>query len=244
MTFQYLKFLNVQYWYCIIYSLFGGKCAPIDAVDIDAHIGIGDGAQFGSTTGSVGNVSTTTPDVAAQGGLFHSVFETLVFVGSVLGGIFSIVWSVYSALAYTVSGILILLILASASGLFFIRYRELTLYGTLPLEHKVINPTTDRWRLLLENAMSTDPKRWRDGILSADVMLGELLHTLGYEGLSTADLLRNVKEGAFVTLPAAWEAHRIRNFVSARSSNYILTQRESFRVMKLYEQVFEEFDFI
>jgi hypothetical protein len=135
-------------------------------------------------------------------------------------------------------------ILGSAIGLALIRYQELSAYGTLTRQSAVASGLRSRWQLLLDQAISTDPKAWRSAILDADIMLGELLLKLSYQGDTTAERLRAVPEGAFVTLPNAWEAHRIRNFVSARSSDYILTQREAFRVMKLYEQVFEEFDFI
>jgi hypothetical protein len=238
MTFYYLKFLNVEYWYCLIYSIFGGKCTKFDAVPVDAQIGAG---GLASTTDAV---NAATSSAAASTGFFHSIVEAVLFIGTVIGGVLTFFWTLYTAIAYTFSGILILLILAAASGLFFIRYRELSLYGTLPAHHKKTNALADRWQSLLSDAMSSDPKHWREGILQADDMLGELLASLGYAGSSTAEKLRAVQESAFVTLPAAWEAHRIRNFISARSSNYILTQREAFRVMKLYEQVFEEFNFI
>jgi carboxylesterase type B len=98
--------------------------------------------------------------------------------------------------------------------------------------------------MILDRTISLEPKAWKESVQEADIMLGELLAKLGYQGQNTHERLRAVQEGAFVTLPNAWEAHRIRNFISAPSSDYILTQREAFRVLKLYEQVFEEFDFI
>ena len=93
-------------------------------------------------------------------------------------------------------------------------------------------------------AKSTNPKLWRDSILEADRMLGKILGDLGYKGINTAEKMRNLPEDAFVTVPAAWEAHRVRNFVSQETSDFILTQREAFRVLKLYEQVFEEFNIV
>ncbi len=140
--------------------------------------------------------------------------------------------------------LLLIAILAAIAGIIFIRLTEWSRYGTLPPRPSGKSYGWSRWQDLLDAAMSTEPKRWRDGIIAADAMLGELLSKLGYFGEATAEQLRQVPEGAFVTLPQAWEAHRVKSFVAQRSSNFILTQREAFRVMKLYEQVFEEFDFI
>ena len=251
MTVEYLKFINLQYFFCLVYSLFGGKCAEPPKVDVS----LSGGASVGTTTidGVNGTLASgtaelpnpaLTPDLTPIGGLFHSISETVLFTGQVIVSAIAFLWAIYSAVAYTVSGLLFMVILSSLSGLVILRYRELALYGSLPRTHTGTKPARSRWQELLGHAMSTEPKRWRSGIMDADKMLGELLSKLGYVGKTTADQMQIVGEGAFVTLPAAWEAHRIRNFVAAKSSSYILTQREAFRVMKLYEEVFEEFDFI
>lgn len=224
---DWLHFLNLQYWYCIIYSAFGGECTYFDDIN-----GSGNG----------------TEEVVESKGVFESMFEALGLGGSavwdVISGVVGFLWGAYSALAWTVSSFLALAILFALAGLMYIRFRELSLYGTLPPKNNGDSVRGDRWKDLLLEAMSTDPKRWRFAILEADKMLGELLGNLGYPGATTADKMRALPEGAFVTVPVAWEAHRVRNFVSQGSSDFILTQREAFRVMKLYEQVFEEFSFI
>ncbi len=245
MNIEYIRFLNLEYVFCVIYSLFGGKCAT----DLDSQ-------GIGTIDGIAGVGSTTTPSTLpgvlpvdiglASGtqGFFQTLIDTITFAGTVIGGAFVLLWAMYSALAYTVSGLLLMLILSSLAGLMVIRYREMALYGTLPRSPSSKHPLKKRWQELLDHAMSTDPKLWKEGIIAADEMLGELLEKLGYQGSTTTDKMRIVAEGAFVTLPAAWEAHRVRNFVAGRTSDYILTQREAFRVLKLYEQVFEEFKFI
>ncbi len=253
-------FLNLQYWFCFFYSLFGGKCIPADQVtvpSVDVPSVSLDGATttiteagtkstswfFGLFSSGGGVESTSTAVATTHTGFIEGLIASSPFIAAIAAGLGAL-WTLFSALSYTISGMLFLSILGAAFGLAYIRYRELSLYGTLPPAVAVATPAKSHWKELLGEAMSTDPKRWREGILAADIMLGELLERLGYQGETTADKMRGVPEGAFVTLPAAWEAHRVRNFVSTRSSDFILTQREAFRVMKLYEQVFEEFDFI
>ena len=243
-TYEHLKFLNLQYWYCVLYSLFGGECADVDAIDgtlASTTISVPTPApvetDFWSWLfGAFGKSGSTVPHT----GLFGAILDFLAFIG----GILAFLWGIFSALSYTLSGILFLIITGSFFGLMYIRYQEVALYGTLPKDTAQTGQLRSRWQLILDRGMSVSPKDWRDGIFEADVMLGEVLEKFGYHGETTADKLRTVPEGAFVTLPNAWEAHRIKNFVSARSSDFILTQREAFRVLKLYEQVFEEFDFI
>ena len=248
-TYEYLKFLNLEWWYCLVFSLFGGKCTTVESVSgnvPDASLSVPSVAS--SSPSSVSFWDWLFGSAAHGGGEYTGPFAAIVNalapLFAVLGGFLGALWAFYSALAYTLSGILILLIIGAALGLLFIRYRDIELYGTLPPKPLAAGKSRSRWQTLLDKAISPDPKAWRAAVLEADVMLGEALEKIGYSGASTAERIRQVPEGAFVTLPNAWEAHRIRNFVSIRSSDFILTQREAFRVMKLYEQVLEEFDLI
>jgi hypothetical protein len=257
------KFLNLQYIYCVIYSIFGGECTEVEPIDTngvsgalpDASLAGHGNAATATTTqsldfwawlfGGTGERAVSTGGVEAfsEPGIFEALVNGNPFF-AFIGAFFGFIWSVYSAIAYTVSGILILLIIGAAVGLFLIRTAEARKYSTLTRRPDTSTQLRSRWQQLLDLAISTNPRDWREAILEADMMLGELLEKLGYGGDGTPERLRAIPEGAFVTLPNAWEAHRIRNFVAAKSSDYILTQREAFRIMKLYEQVFEEFDFV
>ena len=251
----YLSYVNIQYWYCVIYSMFGGRCTEVGSINGSVDATLSAGANVGASASEVdfwswlfgGNASASSVSTSApvvHGGLFGPILDTIFFFGNLIGTLISFLWSVYSFLAYTVSGLLFLAIVGLLVYLFSIRFSEGALYGSLPAQSINVHPLRDRWQTLLDGTRSNDPKLWRQGILEADMILGEVLASVGYVGKTTSDQILLVPENAFVTLPFAWEAHRIRNFVSASSSNYILTQQEAFRVMKLYEQVFQEFGFI
>ena len=268
-----VPFINWQYVYCWIISLFGAKCATntpeLPTVDVPGVEGAGgvlvDGAvdvgvaasdpgfwswlwPFGHSASDVGGASGAGAGVGAgvDGGftLASLIPEPVLVLFNFIADVFLFLWSLFSVLSYTASLLLLFAIIAALAGLAYIRFTEWSMFGTLPPRPSGKNFGWSRWQDLLDAAMSTEPKRWKDGILAADQMLSELLAKLGYVGDSTQVQLSRVPEGAFVTLPQAWEAHRVRNFVAQKNSNFILTQREAFRVMKLYEQVFEEFDFI
>ncbi len=249
-TYEHFKFLNLQYIYCIIYSMFGGRCTTVDDVTGEpiATSTISVGTPIPNGSGAIdfwtwlfgGGHGAAHPVAQPQTGIFGALADFVTFIGGILAAL----WGIFSVLSYTLSGLLFLIVLGSFFGLLYIRYQELSLYGTLPKDTAQTWQMRSRWQLILDKGMSASPKDWKDGIIEADVILGEVLEKFGYQGETTADKLRSVPEGAFVTLPNAWEAHRIKNFVSARSSDFILTQREAFRVLKLYEQVFEEFNFV
>lgn len=248
-TYEHLKFLNLQYWYCVVYSIFGGRCTEVDTLDgslgtsslqaaIPAPAPTAPVSFWDWLFGAFGKSGSA--NAVPHTGLFGAILDALGFIG----GILAFLWGIFSAISYTLSGLMFLIVAGSFFGLLYIRYQELALYGTLSKDTEHTGQMRSRWQLILDQGMSASPKDWREGIFEADIMLGEVLEKFGYQGETTADKLRSVPEGAFVTLPNAWEAHRIKNFVSAKSSDFILTQREAFRVLKLYEQVFEEFDFV
>lgn len=255
-----VPFINWQYVYCYIISLFGKKCVdgveeipPIDVPSVDVVTDVAVEVSSGpwswlwpfqgaaTTVDAAGGAAGSVGFWAGMGAIIPGPLKAaFVFVGSVL----SFLWGAFSFLSFTVSGLLLLALVVALVALALIRVKEWTDFGTLPPRASGKSYGWSRWQDLLDAAMTADPKRWREGILAADDMLGELLTRVGYYGKNTAEQLRSIPEGAFVTLPQAWEAHRVRNFIVQKKSNFILTQREAFRIMKLYEQVFEEFDFI
>jgi len=250
MNYVYLHFFNIQYWYCVIISIFGAKCTYVDSYTGQTFgTGGASGVNVGTSTGS-GVVGTVHPSFwdwlfgvnssgasAAPTGFFGTLF-------AIIAGIFGFLWALFSTIAYIAAFLLFLIIVISLIGLLFIRIRDGEMYANIAPAKDHIHPLRGRWQDLLASVMSSNPSGWKDGIVGADLMLGELFSNLGYEGANTAERLRKIPDGAFANLPSAWEAHRIKNFVFAPGSHFILTQREAFRTMKLYEQVFKEFDFI
>ncbi len=101
-----------------------------------------------------------------------------------------------------------------------------------------------RWEHVLTLANSESPGDWRTAIIEADIMLDELLTSMGHHGDSLGDKLKGVERSDFQTIDLAWDGHKIRNRIAHHGSDFILTERETKRVVDLYRQVFEEFDYI
>lgn len=263
----YIPFLNWEYIYCKIASLFGAGCAvdPLSLPVLDVSTttlsvgattstSVGSGGfwswlwPFGNSGDAISVAGTQTAVSVADVGFWIGIAQTLpgpvLVIASGISSAAVFVWVVFSWISLTLSGLLFVGIIFLCAGILWIRLNEWHTYGVLPPRSLVKSHGWSRWQELLNGAMHTDPKQWKASIIAADGMFGEVLTRLGYNGVTTSEQMRGMPDGAFATLPAAWEAHRIKNFVAARNSDFILTQRETFRVMKLYEQVFEEFQFI
>lgn len=147
-----------------------------------------------------------------------------------------------------VSGILLLGIIALSRKIGKIRTKQrLALYPSGSIDADTEAPqkmVNKKWEKVLMHANSNNPSDWRLAIIEADIMLDELLDVQNYHGDTIGDKLKSIEKSDFLTLDEAWEAHKVRNAVAHEGSDFILTDRETRRVIGLYKKVFEEFKFI
>ncbi len=107
-----------------------------------------------------------------------------------------------------------------------------------------IRQTNERWLKVEKHIASQNPTDWRLAILEADIILDEMLQKMGYKGAGIGEMLKTVEKSDFLTLDAAWEAHKVRNSIAHQGSDFVMSHPEAKRVISLYKQVFEEFFFI
>lgn len=105
-------------------------------------------------------------------------------------------------------------------------------------------PRNPKWEKVQEHINSANAGDWRLAILEADILLDELLDAMKYRGESIGEKLKKIERSDFTTLDFAWEAHKIRNQVAHEGSEFLLSEPEARRVIKLYEAVFKEFQYI
>lgn len=107
-----------------------------------------------------------------------------------------------------------------------------------------IQPKNARWDKIVAQSNSMNPSDWRTAIIDADVMLEELLRAQSYHGDGVGEMLKSVEKSDFLTLEAAWDAHKVRNQIAHPTPDFDLTDRETKRVIAEFESVFREFKVI
>jgi hypothetical protein len=146
--------------------------------------------------------------------------------------------------------ILLLFILLLIAGITYLiiklkRFRaeqHALLYPVKEIEE--VKNTNPQWERVVNYSESANENDWRLAVMEGDIMLSDLLETIGLPGDTMGDKLKAVDKSDFLTLDNAWEAHRIRNQVAHEGADFGLTQRETRRVVELYRSVFEEFKII
>lgn len=97
-----------------------------------------------------------------------------------------------------------------------------------------------RWERIVELANGASQGDWRRAILEADIMLSDVLHTVGYPGASVGEQLRHANPIQMTTLDLAWKAHKIRNEVAHQGEAMDLNERDVRATIDYYKRVFEE----
>jgi hypothetical protein len=179
----------------------------------------------------------------------HGYYETFTSIAyPVARGILSAIVTV----AFPVSLFFIIGIVYCVEQIKFIRKKEEEKYGVhvVPAYETGVKANkgnavlAERWATVQKHILSDNSNDWRQAILEADIMLEDVLTSLGYRGEGIGEKLKRVEKGDMATLDQAWEAHKIRNQVAHEGSSFNLSQFQAQRVINQYKEVFEEFYYI
>ena len=174
-----------------------------------------------------------------------------LFGGGSEGGLLSIpdsfftFWSNFRSISYVVSALFVIGIVYCVMQIRKIRILEAERIGapkSVPVS--VEERKNEKWQNIVELSSSENPSDWRLAILEADILLDEFVTIMGYKGENLGEKLKSIEKSDFNTLEQAWEGHKVRNAIAHTGSDFILTAREARRVIDLYKQVFEEFQYI
>ena len=156
------------------------------------------------------------------------------------------IWPVWKIIAAILSALAAGGIIYNTLKLRAINLEEQKIYGApseIPIldAGKLVEPKNEKWQKIIGYMNSNNASDWRLAIIEADVMLEELLRTMGYGGESVGEMLKSVDKNEFLTIEDAWEAHKMRNAVAHSGGTFQLNERETKRTISLFEKVFKEF---
>lgn len=159
------------------------------------------------------------------------------------------IWPIWKIIAAILSALALAGIVYSSWKLRAINLAEQNIYGPSPEtsvlgEERLVEPKNERWEKIMGYVNSDNASDWRLAIIEADVMLEELLRTMGYGGESVGEMLKSVDKNEFPAIEDAWEAHKTRNAIAHSGDTFQLNERETKRTIALFEKVFREFGII
>ncbi len=147
------------------------------------------------------------------------------------------VWASISFGGYVATGIAIFVLVYSVIRLAEVREKVEELSSDTTFEAEDERTDLARWEHVLSLAEGTRESDWRHAIIKADLMLEEILEEKGYQGATVEEKLA---QASFETKEKAEEAHALRLELT-KNLTFVLDERTTYRAIKNYEAVFEEF---
>jgi len=154
-------------------------------------------------------------------------------------------WSVIGIVSVSVSILCIFIIIFS-----LVRLIEIQIFDAEEIEHEINHAlakdketdrtTNPRWKYIQTLIESPNESDWRISILEADTLLEESFKAGGIEGNTMAELLEEAKTNGYPNIQGAWDAHLVRNKIAHEGQDFPLTQIEGRRIIKLYQNIFED----
>lgn len=154
-------------------------------------------------------------------------------------------WNTIGLISMMLSLIFITIIIFS-----LVRMREIQLFEKHEINHEINEALAKdkerdrnenpRWHYILTLVESPNESDWRVAIIESDSMLEELLKEKGMEGDTLSELLEQARSNGYASIQDAWEAHIIRNKIAHLGLDYPVSQVEARRVIKMYQNFFEE----
>ena len=95
-----------------------------------------------------------------------------------------------------------------------------------------------RWQRVEEHMTSLNPSDWKIAILEADNMLDEVTKRKGFGGATLGERLRVIPHADFPYLEEAWQAHKFRNALAHKGTDFPLTRGDAERVINIYYRIF------
>lgn len=158
-------------------------------------------------------------------------------------------WSTLGVLSVLISMLCIFIIIFS-----LVRLYEIQVFDAKEIEHEINHALakdkeTDksqnpRWKYILTLVESPNDSDWRIAIIEADSLLEESFKEKDLIGNNMSELLEDAKSNGYPSIQSAWDAHLVRNRIAHEGQEFSLTQVEVRRVIKLYQNIFEDLNII
>ncbi len=102
----------------------------------------------------------------------------------------------------------------------------------------------ERWERVETYMTSLNSSDWKIAILEADNILDQVVERMGYEGSTLGERMKNIEASDFPYLEEAWTAHKTRNAIAHKGTDYGITRSEAEQTINIYHRVFKELGYL
>lgn len=102
----------------------------------------------------------------------------------------------------------------------------------------------ERWHRVEQYMTSLNPSDWKIAILEADNILDQVVERMGYDGVSLGERMKKIEASDFPYLEEAWTAHKTRNAIAHKGTDYPLNRSEAEQTINIYHRIFKELGYL
>ncbi len=101
-----------------------------------------------------------------------------------------------------------------------------------------------RWARVEEYMTSLNSSDWKIAILEADNILDQVVERMGYQGASLGERMKKIEASDFPYLEEAWTAHKTRNSIAHKGTDYDINRSEAEQTINIYYRIFKELGYL
>lgn len=102
----------------------------------------------------------------------------------------------------------------------------------------------ERWERVEQYMTSLNVSDWKIAILEADNMLDDITERMGYKGENLGERMKQIEASDFPYLEEAWQAHKMRNTIAHKGTDYALTRSEAEQTINMYHRIFKDLGYL
>jgi hypothetical protein len=172
-------------------------------------------------------------------------FATDFFGGdSVIGSALREVHRIVTMVASVISMIAIAIAVYSYMRLNEIISEETKKLGLALSWHTERAQKNARWDRVETYMTSLNPSDWKIAILEADNILDQVVERMGYAGTTLGERMKHIEASDFPYLDDAWNAHKTRNAIAHKGTDYELSRSQAEQTINIYHRVFKELGYL
>lgn len=102
----------------------------------------------------------------------------------------------------------------------------------------------ERWERVETYMASLNSSDWKIAILEADNILDQVVERMGYPGTTLGERMKQIEASDFPYLEETWTAHKTRNAIAHKGTDYELTRSDAEQTINIYHRVFKELGYL
>jgi hypothetical protein len=190
-----------------------------------------------------------SPKAPAKGSGLPSfeISSKMVFMTGIFGVVgvllvkFIVVWKIFASI---ISMVAIFVIIYAGVRLREILLAEKKKIGHLPDWTSDKTKKNERWERIETYMRSDNPSDWKIAVLEADNILDDVVLKMGYPGETLGERMKAINTADFPYLNEAWEAHKIRNQIAHKGTDYTLTKSVAEYAINIYHRIFKSLGYL